>query len=46
MTCSINTFIPQKAKDAGLHITVHAAESGPPEHVKEVSKMSYKNNCM
>ena len=31
-------LIPQIAKDAGLHITVHAGESGPPEHVKEVSR--------
>ena len=30
-------LIRQIARDAGLHITVHAGESGPPEHVKEVS---------
>ena len=33
----IIVLIPQIAKDAGLHITVHAGESGPPQHVKEVS---------
>ena len=25
----------QKAKELGLHVTVHAAESGPPENVME-----------
>ena len=29
------SFPLQRAREAGLHVTVHAGESGPAEHVKQ-----------
>ena len=39
-------LIPQRAKDAGLHVTIHAGESGPAEHVKQVSTVLYESNLV
>lgn len=34
------------AKEQGLHITVHAGESGPAANVKEVSVESYEDTML